>query len=268
MAHDRTNIRSLLNDEEHTKTEESRKTISEVANDNVSKNASPKSVLNNEKPKTDIETSVQKDDTKVAKSSTPSKNSKRRGKRKAFSHRSKTGCLTCRRRRIKCDECKPFCQNCIRSHRICSGYAHVYAMLKNKYGESLEQQTFTVPDDPSKVYIPVQQSPVRLVTSTIVPNPEAYQYQQQPQFYYDVSGYPVPQVPQYPISFHYMPVAKPTSNYVAGEPISNGSYVDSMTILPQLYGQFPQQTTQLRPVQSSGPQIRQYSLAGSMRPRI
>ncbi|KAK3905435.1 hypothetical protein C8A05DRAFT_12734 [Staphylotrichum tortipilum] len=37
--------------------------------------------------------------------------------------RTKTGCLTCRRRRIKCDEGKPTCSNCIKSKRECEGYS-------------------------------------------------------------------------------------------------------------------------------------------------
>ncbi|KAI1322987.1 hypothetical protein F5Y16DRAFT_412894 [Xylariaceae sp. FL0255] len=36
--------------------------------------------------------------------------------------RTKTGCLTCRKRRIKCDEGKPICNNCVRSKRQCEGY--------------------------------------------------------------------------------------------------------------------------------------------------
>ncbi|EEB05902.2 transcription factor [Schizosaccharomyces japonicus yFS275] len=39
--------------------------------------------------------------------------------------RTKTGCLTCRKRRIKCDEKKPVCYNCIKSKRQCEGYTHV-----------------------------------------------------------------------------------------------------------------------------------------------
>lgn len=55
----------------------------------------------------------------------------------ATKRRTKTGCLSkyekmstefsnvsvaCRRRRIKCDETKPFCRNCIKSKRECLGY--------------------------------------------------------------------------------------------------------------------------------------------------
>jgi hypothetical protein len=36
--------------------------------------------------------------------------------------RTKTGCLTCRKRRIKCGEERPICSNCIKSKRTCEGY--------------------------------------------------------------------------------------------------------------------------------------------------
>lgn len=36
--------------------------------------------------------------------------------------RARTGCLTCRRRRIKCDETKPECQRCRRANLVCEGY--------------------------------------------------------------------------------------------------------------------------------------------------
>lgn len=36
--------------------------------------------------------------------------------------RTKTGCLTCRRRRIKCGEERPVCKNCVKSKRHCDGY--------------------------------------------------------------------------------------------------------------------------------------------------
>jgi Fungal Zn(2)-Cys(6) binuclear cluster domain len=35
--------------------------------------------------------------------------------------RTKTGCQTCRSRRIKCDEAKPVCNNCTKGKRICEG---------------------------------------------------------------------------------------------------------------------------------------------------
>lgn len=33
------------------------------------------------------------------------------------------GCLTCKRRRIRCDTTRPICQQCVKSNRICLGYA-------------------------------------------------------------------------------------------------------------------------------------------------
>ncbi|PUU72698.1 fungal-specific transcription factor domain-domain-containing protein [Tuber borchii] len=36
--------------------------------------------------------------------------------------RSKTGCITCRRRKKKCDETKPECNNCIKNAVVCEGY--------------------------------------------------------------------------------------------------------------------------------------------------
>ncbi|TQV97296.1 hypothetical protein V2A60_000082 [Cordyceps javanica] len=43
-------------------------------------------------------------------------------RRKRFAPRTRTGCLTCRERRIKCDEARPACQRCIRAWRPCGGY--------------------------------------------------------------------------------------------------------------------------------------------------
>lgn len=50
-------------------------------------------------------------------------------KKSTFSRRSRTGCLTCRHRRIKCDERKPFCFNCEKSKKTCSGFDHVKKSL-------------------------------------------------------------------------------------------------------------------------------------------
>ena len=36
--------------------------------------------------------------------------------------RSRTGCFTCRKRRVKCDEIKPICKRCITADVICDGY--------------------------------------------------------------------------------------------------------------------------------------------------
>ncbi|KAK4665548.1 hypothetical protein QC763_402530 [Podospora pseudopauciseta] len=43
-------------------------------------------------------------------------------RKRNFSNRTKTGCLTCRKRKKKCDETKPECNNCIRGGFVCAGY--------------------------------------------------------------------------------------------------------------------------------------------------
>ncbi|KAH8884183.1 hypothetical protein GQ53DRAFT_405831 [Thozetella sp. PMI_491] len=37
---------------------------------------------------------------------------------------SKRGCVTCKTRRVKCDEQKPLCRRCVQAGRLCGGYSH------------------------------------------------------------------------------------------------------------------------------------------------
>ncbi|KAI1618731.1 fungal-specific transcription factor domain-containing protein [Exophiala viscosa] len=46
--------------------------------------------------------------------------------KQAAKRRTKTGCLTCRKRRIKCGEEKPTCKNCVKSKRDCLGYVQPF----------------------------------------------------------------------------------------------------------------------------------------------
>ncbi|KAJ5217288.1 hypothetical protein N7468_010296 [Penicillium chermesinum] len=46
--------------------------------------------------------------------------------KKEVKRRTKTGCLTCQKRRIKCDEGHPVCRNCVKSKRDCLGYDPVF----------------------------------------------------------------------------------------------------------------------------------------------
>lgn len=41
---------------------------------------------------------------------------------RASSHRARTGCITCKRRHVKCDEARPHCSNCRNGNRVCEGY--------------------------------------------------------------------------------------------------------------------------------------------------
>ncbi|KAF4629181.1 hypothetical protein G7Y89_g8963 [Cudoniella acicularis] len=55
----------------------------------------------------------------------PTKSSKRKPHFK-----TKTGCLTCRRRRLKCDESKPACKKCVSAKFTCDGYDHTTTQKK------------------------------------------------------------------------------------------------------------------------------------------
>lgn len=46
-------------------------------------------------------------------------------RKRAQKPKTRTGCLTCKSRHIKCDEQKPFCRRCVHVGRICEGYATV-----------------------------------------------------------------------------------------------------------------------------------------------
>ncbi|KAH7258784.1 hypothetical protein B0J15DRAFT_303594 [Fusarium solani] len=40
-------------------------------------------------------------------------------KPRSFIHRTRTGCRTCRHRKVKCDEKKPICTQCFKGSRTC-----------------------------------------------------------------------------------------------------------------------------------------------------
>ncbi|KAK5995397.1 Aspercryptin biosynthesis cluster-specific transcription regulator atnN-like protein [Cladobotryum mycophilum] len=61
----------------------------------------------------------------------------------------KTGCVTCKKRRVKCDEAKPACQRCISTGRVCDGYG-IWGGGGNAY-DSAER---TGSSAPSKLLLP------------------------------------------------------------------------------------------------------------------
>ncbi|KAJ5671150.1 hypothetical protein N7507_000277 [Penicillium longicatenatum] len=83
--------------------------------------------------------------------------------------RTKTGCLTCRKRRIKCGEEKPTCANCVKSKRSCEGYAQ-RVVFKNPLGilgpygppqvqdDQMQQQNMRVPLYNDFASLPPQQA--------------------------------------------------------------------------------------------------------------
>nr|AYN62236.1 Zn2Cys6 fungal transcriptional regulatory protein TP06213 [Talaromyces pinophilus] len=52
------------------------------------------------------------------------------GRSRMVLSKSRTGCQTCKERRVKCDEAKPACQRCVRSKRQCTGYIDITASNK------------------------------------------------------------------------------------------------------------------------------------------
>ncbi|KAI9696692.1 MAG: hypothetical protein M1820_008066 [Bogoriella megaspora] len=52
--------------------------------------------------------------------------------------RTRTGCQTCRIRRVKCDEGKPACNRCVSTGRKCDGYDH--AILRRKIQTSADRR--------------------------------------------------------------------------------------------------------------------------------
>ncbi|KPI38825.1 uncharacterized protein AB675_5919 [Cyphellophora attinorum] len=59
--------------------------------------------------------------------------------KKAKHPKVRSGCLTCKQRRLKCDEGKPSCARCGKSGRICAGYEQLFArsstQLRISYAE-------------------------------------------------------------------------------------------------------------------------------------
>ncbi|KAM0418788.1 hypothetical protein ACHAPT_012298 [Fusarium lateritium] len=49
--------------------------------------------------------------------------------RRQFKPKARTGCHTCRIRRVKCDEGRPACDRCLSTDRICDGYPSVFRVL-------------------------------------------------------------------------------------------------------------------------------------------
>lgn len=66
--------------------------------------------------------------------------------------RVRTGCLTCRRRHVKCDERKPLCQRCQAANLVCNGYEskrYVAPKPRPKFsssGQDSQKAPTTIPD--------------------------------------------------------------------------------------------------------------------------
>ncbi|KAJ5914316.1 hypothetical protein N7504_003199 [Penicillium tannophilum] len=99
--------------------------------------------------------------------------------------RTKTGCLTCRKRRIKCGEEKPTCANCVKSKRSCEGYAQ-RVVFKNPLGilgpygppqvqdEQMQQQNIRVPLYSDFTSLPPQQAAAAAQHPMLAPRLDAH----------------------------------------------------------------------------------------------
>ncbi|KAH8660479.1 hypothetical protein BX600DRAFT_514083 [Xylariales sp. PMI_506] len=49
--------------------------------------------------------------------------------KRKFKPKAKTGCHTCRIRRVKCDEGRPACHRCVSTSRVCDGYPSIFQIV-------------------------------------------------------------------------------------------------------------------------------------------
>ncbi|KAA8908435.1 hypothetical protein TRICI_004773, partial [Trichomonascus ciferrii] len=77
---------------------------------------------------------------------------------KDVKRRTKTGCLTCRKRRIKCDEKHPTCSNCDKSKRICLGYDPIFRITADRR-RTRKQGVVKRPTTPTPTPTPVSAAP-------------------------------------------------------------------------------------------------------------
>jgi hypothetical protein len=98
--------------------------------------------------------------------------------------RTKTGCLTCRKRRIKCGEERPTCGNCMKSKRQCEGYNqrvifktpienwpnHPGHVSTIQYHTSMLPGTRNQPYQPSQSTTQAQDSPLTSNSGSLIPS--------------------------------------------------------------------------------------------------
>ncbi|KAM7207136.1 hypothetical protein V8F20_002402 [Naviculisporaceae sp. PSN 640] len=99
--------------------------------------------------------------------------------KKEIKRRTKTGCLTCRKRRIKCDETHPTCNNCKKSKRECLGYDPIFKQQQGPAAiqpapNSNQQQSQQPPPQPPSVPQTLASTPTPTIPSSVTQHP-AYQ---------------------------------------------------------------------------------------------
>ena len=72
---------------------------------------------------------------------------------KRYASRSRKGCITCRRRRVRCDEAKPECQRCVKAQVSCIYDSTLSGAATNSSGDLVRTTTsFRVPHAPSSLF--------------------------------------------------------------------------------------------------------------------
>ncbi|KFY48348.1 hypothetical protein V495_01421 [Pseudogymnoascus sp. VKM F-4514 (FW-929)] len=66
-------------------------------------------------------------------------------KPRAYRPKVKSGCLTCKARRVKCDETKPSCLQCARVRRTCEGYGDGETQNQDRTVSTLQRAQILVP---------------------------------------------------------------------------------------------------------------------------
>ncbi|KAK7222619.1 hypothetical protein V2G26_010622 [Clonostachys chloroleuca] len=89
--------------------------------------------------------------------------------------RSKTGCITCRIRRVKCDETKPLCTRCQSSGRQCDGYLPDIAVMSRQELVEAARNLGTV-GPISRALAQRPPSPVNFTQPADVPYFDAFRY--------------------------------------------------------------------------------------------
>ena len=97
-------------------------------------------------------------------------------RKKVWHNKTRTGCKTCKNRRIKCDETRPACQRCVNSNRTCDGYNPPKAWIFSL--PSPESQAILIPSTSGlENKNPAEEHTPELVASTSdsgVDNPSRY----------------------------------------------------------------------------------------------
>lgn len=89
-----------------------------------------------------------------------------------MSSRSKSGCITCRIRRVKCDETKPACRKCQSSKRICDGYlSDENAMSRRQLAETVRHLSVVGPVSRALTRSPSSSNPL---SRPVSPNDTTY----------------------------------------------------------------------------------------------